>query len=225
MTISSVTTDTRLGRLLEFDNRSYNFSISDFFTELRSPETKLWDVPLWLDQGREGACVGFGWSNELQAAPDVIPNITNESAHALYKQAQELDPWPGNGYEGSSVLAGAKALMQFYPDVYDSYRWAFGIGDVISTISFFGPVVLGVIWKAGMYPVSSQGIAHATGPDVGGHCILARGVDMENNMVTLRNSWGQEWGDRGDCHITFDDLKILLDNQGECCIPMRQAKA
>lgn len=222
MTISSVTTDRRLGRLLEFDDRSRSYAISDFFTLAQAPVTKLWECDVYLDQGQEGACVGFGWSHELRAGPDVVADISDESARALYKYAQTLDPWPGESYEGTTVLAGVKALMQLYPDVYDSYRWAFGLDDLISTISFFGPAVLGVKWYAGMYPVSSSAIVHPTGPVIGGHCIMARGVDMEQRMITLRNSWGQAWGNNGDCFISFDDMEVLLKSEGEACLPIRK---
>lgn len=222
MTVSLVTSDSRLGRLLEFDDRSRSYAVSDLFTLYQEPVTKLWDCCVHLNQGQEGACVGFGFSHELNAAPDVVSGITDQSAHVLYKQAQTLDPWPGEDYQGTTVLAGVKALMQLYPDYIDSYRWAFGIDDLIHTLSFFSPVVLGIKWHQGMYPLSSEAIVKPTGATVGGHCILARGVDMENKMFTLRNSWGQMWGNNGDCFISFDDMQTLLLDEGEACVLIRK---
>jgi C1A family cysteine protease len=36
---------------------------------------------------------------------------------------------------------------------------------------------------------------------VGGHCMLA--VGYEGEQVLVRNSWGENWGDRGYCRIPF----------------------
>ena len=38
---------------------------------------------------------------------------------------------------------------------------------------------------------------------VGGHCMLAVGVKIEEKMFIVRNSWG-DWGDKGYCYIPFD---------------------
>jgi hypothetical protein len=132
-----------------------------------------------------------------------------------------LDPWPGDSYEGTSVLAGIKALQSLYPHAIPEYRWAFGIDDVIDTLGYFGPLVLGVPWYDGMYEPDQNGFIHAKGKVVGGHAILARGVSISRAAVLLHNSWGQAWGPlNGDCYISFDDLNKLLHEDGEACVPV-----
>ncbi len=41
-------------------------------------------------------------------------------------------------------------------------------------------------------------------PMQGGHSMLLVGYDMPAKMFLVRNSWGEEWGDRGYCQIPFD---------------------
>jgi hypothetical protein len=63
-----------------------------------------------LDQGKEGACVGFAWSHELAAYP-VRVEVDDEFARSkIYAEAQKIDEWPGEAYHGTSVLAGAKVV-------------------------------------------------------------------------------------------------------------------
>ena len=39
---------------------------------------------------------------------------------------------------------------------------------------------------------------------LGGHAVLALGYDDENKWVIVRNSWGEEWGDKGHFYLPYD---------------------
>lgn len=211
----------KLGRLIEFDPRSKLHPITAVLpTKAIKPRSYQWRCKAHLDQGQEGACVGFGWSHELSARPCEIQNVSNETAYQVYKEAQKLDQWPGESYEGTSVIAGIKAVQKLYPEAIEGYKWAFSIEEVVATLGYFGPVVLGVHWYEKMFEPDSDGFIHVAGAKVGGHCILARGVNVKGKFVILRNSWGSSWGKDGDCYITFDDLSTLLEQEGEACIPI-----
>jgi hypothetical protein len=221
----SIALDPRLGRQPEFDpkSRAYSMAIPLNLPERRKAVTKVWDCPVWLDQGQEGACVGFSFSHELAAAPDVVEGVTNESAQEVFKLAKQLDQWPGEAYDWTSVLAGIKAVEALYPEVIASYRWCFSLEDLVQTISFFGPVVLGINWYSGMHRPNVHGLIKRAGRVTGGHAILARGVDVVAKTVLLRNSWGRSWGKDGDCVIGYADLNKLLHEDGEACVPLRPA--
>lgn len=196
---------------------------------------KLWKLGSILDQGREGACVGFGWSADALSAPTVVdlnrvkavvPRNPQEFAKFVYHTAQTLDTFPGESYEGTSVLAGAKTMSSL--GLLKEYRWAFSVEDVVDAILSIGPVVLGIEWHAGMYN-APNGVLTPEGPVVGGHCITAVGYTYKSTKlngedgVILQNSWGADWGVNGLAEISVSNLKKLLDNNGEACIPYRRS--
>lgn len=216
-------TDPRLGRLIQIDKRSLSFPVSETLEAVaKKPRSYTWRCKDFLDQGQEGACVGFAWSHELSARPSEVKGITGKSARAVYEKAKTLDPWPGEDYEGTSVLAGAKAVMQLHPGKLLEYRWAFTVDDVLRTLSYLGPVVLGINWHEGMMEVDGKGYIRRTGRNVGGHCILANGVDLRRKAIHLHNSWGKKWGVEGGAFLSFDDLERLLGEYGEACVPVRR---
>ena len=226
-------------RVVRFDERSRNYPATLGFEQapLRSYSWN-YSEPLWLDQGPDGMCVGFAWAHDLAARPVTMPS-SYDLARSIYLDAQKIDEWEGEAYSGTSVLAGAKtvaAMLESDPEhEMRAYRWAFGIEDVVRVIGYKGPCVLGINWLADMMDTDENGFIHASGSIQGGHAILARNVkvvwrdksqahdftnlDLEASYVTLRNSWGAEWGVSGDCKISVAELSSLLAQGGEACVP------
>lgn len=218
--MEAIAGDPRLGRLVEFDERSRAFPIRTLVAE-KPWRSYTWRVGVWLDQGQEGACVGFSWAHELAARPRVVP-VDPSIAFGIYRRAQFLDQWPGESYSGTSVLAGAKAVEEL--GHMAEYRWAFGLEDLILALGYAGPAVLGIDWKEGMFAPEADGRIRPSGPVLGGHAILAYRIETPRvgriGKVWLHNSWGPGWGKGGDCYLTLDDLGELLDADGEACIPV-----
>jgi hypothetical protein len=230
-----MTLDPKLDRIPQFDERSKKFNVR-YSLATGTPTSHTWyfgGAP-WrskgnLDQGAEGACVGFGWTQELIASPAVSRFKTLDAGNAfardVYHRAQKLDEWPGEDYEGTSVLAGAKAVsaLGFIPE----YRWAFSVDDLMLAVSHLGPAVVGTSWMEGMDRWDKNGVLTASGNVRGGHCYLIRGVLL--NPIWLRepvfritNSWGDDWGIGGDAFIRVSDFEKLMKDGGEACIPMRR---
>lgn len=224
-----------------YDSRSRGFRAVAGIEE-KPLRSGYWSCETVLDQGAEGACVGFGWSAELAAKPKIVA-VDNEFARIIYHRAQQLDDYVGENYEGTSVLAGAKAIMEHTNSMgkplIEEYRWAFGAEDVLRVVAHRGPVVLGINWYSNMYQPDDRHYIHAEGDIVGGHCILLNGtelveldpskpltmdnLDRDASRVILHNSWGVDWGINGEAMLSVTDLFTLLDEQGgEACIPMRR---
>jgi hypothetical protein len=215
--------DRAFGRLEEFDERSRAFPIRTLIGD-RPLRSYKWRCETRLDQGSEGSCVGHGFAHNLAARPVEIAGVTSDLAVKIYKTAQTLDPWPGEAYSGTSVLAGAKSTMQLYPKSFDSYRWCFGLNDVCLTLGYRGVVILGIKWLSGMDRPDAQGIIKARGQLRGGHCLIADGIDVSTRYIRLLNSWGRSYGLEGHCWISFDDLNGLLQDGGEGLVTVKQHK-
>lgn len=224
-------TDARLGRLVEFDERSREFPIMAVIAPTLKPRSYTWSIDKTLDQGQTGSCVGNAWAHELIAKP--VPNECPDETYAvekIYWAAQKIDAYPGGDYPGAhpksggtSVLCGAKIVQQL--GHIGEYRWAFGIDDLILALGHAGPAVLGISWFNDMFNPDADGRLHPTGGVAGGHAILAHKVQIPNGTtrpdgrIWLHNSWGAGWGLNGDAYLTFADMATLLAAQGEACIP------
>lgn len=214
--------DPRLGRLPQYDPRNTEYPIRTLIPPTYAPRSYTWRCAPYLNQGNVGACVGFAIAHEIAARPVEIPTVVNDLGFRIYHDAQQLDEWPGDAYEGTSVLAGIKAGKAL--GYYEEYRWAFTLEDVVLTLGYKGPVVLGVNWYTGMMTADGAGMIHVSGQVEGGHAILAKGVNIKTEMIRLHNSWGTWWGRGGDALISFEDVARLLRQSGDACIPIRRLR-
>jgi hypothetical protein len=108
----AVATDPRLGRVPSFDERSRKYPIRALLDRTAKPRSYTWRLGLHLDQGNTPACTGFSTAHELAAKPVVVPHVDQVLAMSLYIQARKNDEWPGEEYDGSSVLGAMKAASQ-----------------------------------------------------------------------------------------------------------------
>lgn len=217
------TSDPRLDAIPFKDERSRNFPVTAELPTAAKLKTRHWLHGPLTDQGREGACVGHGWTSYFTASPRRVKlakptSKTSEYAFNYYRECRQTDEWPGEDYDGTSVLAAAQILQE--RGFISEFRWAFGLNEVLLAVSRKGPAVLGIPWYSGMYDAPG-GVLEVSGKVVGGHCILARGVSLKRQAVLLRNSWGADWGIGGDAWISFANLDRLLRERGEACIPVR----
>ncbi len=123
------------------------------------------DPDLWwnfYNQGEEGACVGFGSSRMMSQL-----NRKTYDGFWLYHEAQKVDEWPGEDYEGTSVRAALDVLRKVgHSEVNDgktlppalqegikANRWARSIDDVLTTLGYGGLDFVDVLnsWGRG-YP-------------------------------------------------------------------------
>lgn len=222
---NALTRDRRLTRIPRFDDRSRTYKVTEII-ENTTPRSYTWGCDAHLDQGTEGACVGFAFAHELIAKPSVVKGVDAKFAREkIYWEAQKIDEWTGGDYpganpqyEGTSVLAGVKAVKNL--GYISEYRWAFGLEDLVLAVGRKGPAVLGLNWYEGMFDVHSCGYIHVTGELMGGHAILCKGVNVTDKYFVLHNSWGSSWGTNGDAKISWDEMEMLLHEDGEAVVPL-----
>ncbi len=117
-------------------------------------DSKAWRI--FYDQGFEGACVGF---SVCRAATWL--NRSRYDARHVYREAQKIDYWAGEDYEGTSVRAGLEILRTAGPRrvvgsrVYaenpahgiDSYWWAADVDEILSHFGSYAERVGAIPWK------------------------------------------------------------------------------
>lgn len=216
------------------DQRSLEYPVRQLLSSSIQIKPKMWKEGVILDQGTEGACVGFGWTAQFLTDP-VSPKkqpkviVADKFARQIYRDAQKIDEWFGEDYSGTSVLAGAKIIQS--RGLMDSYRWCFGIDDIRNTLLTIGPVVLGVPWYYSMYYTDTSALVNVdiNSGIAGGHCILLTGYHPSmkfgknrQEVYRWRNSWGKDYGKMGSGFIKAQDLNFLINQSGEACVPINK---
>lgn len=207
----------RFGRLAMRDDRDAGFRIRR--EKAAKPRTsRYWNANGWWgDQGATPRCVAFAWAHWLEDAPvtHAGPAPIVDPA-ALYAEAQKLDEWYGENYDGTSVRAGAKALQK--RGWIAEYRWAKQWDDIEYALLNVGPLVVGTVWTLGMSEPDGNGRIRVVGPEAGGHAYVLNGINLKSGLLRLKNSWGPEYGRGGHAYVSIEEWTGLFDLDGEACL-------
>jgi hypothetical protein len=217
-------TDARLGRHVVHDSRSLRY-----LAPARDPAT-LQSVRHHvnigvMDQGNLGSCTGHAGTNAIASDPfwsggSLVLATTDPHDYAvgLYSEATKLDPWPGEWEPddtGSDGLSVAKALLA--RGLVSGYTHATSLAACLTAVAERVPIV-GTNWTSSMFEPDSSGRIRPTGSIEGGHEFALDELDVNNERVWIRNSWGPSWGQEGRAYLVWDDLGTLLAADGDCTI-------
>ncbi len=227
----STVEDPRLGRIPQFDPRSLSYGIMDATPDgidLRTREiiskVRIKAKGPHLDQGREGSCVGNGFTNVMRYEPN-IGDLSKYDEHfavtEIYRPAQKEDEFPGEEPEmsGTSLIAALKVAKR--KGFIKEFRWAFNLEQMCIGIGYYGAAMIGVNWYQGMERPDKDGFIYPTGRVMGGHCVAVVGCNKDTKLFRIVNSWGNGWGDNGECYISCDDMDKLLHERGECAFVLK----
>lgn len=198
------------GALLEWDAKNADYPVAAVLDPSAALVSKAWALQTRINQGNEPECVGASLGQELNAEPVSIPISHPWTMHNIYNRAQTLDEWPGEGYPGTSLLAGLKALKSF--GYVGEYRWAASVEDVAASLSQLGPVTLAGPWLSGMFTPDATGRIRLTGTAGNiGHAYLLGELDVARGLVYVEQTWGPSFsvlGWRGI--LMLEDVRTLL---------------
>lgn len=210
-----------LGRIPALDARDQRYSAGNLLRVAPAPvKDKGYATGPILDQGSTPRCVGFsiagviGGGPIMQLAAERGPVIAGE----LYTRAQQLDEWPGEAYDGTSVRAGFKAAVEV--GWFASYVWAWDLATSVRYFREVGPGVDGITWYEGMFTPRRVGRDYwvePTGSIAGGHAIRRVRYSVKRKATQWANSWGEGYGDKGKVWVHDDALSDLLRWGGEFC--------
>lgn len=211
-----------LGRLYSLDARDEGYQLRQAL--VLPPVLRTWrhwtpGKPI-LNQGEFPHCVAYAWKQWLTASP--IRQGHQVDTVEVYNQAQLIDEWPGEDYDGTSVRAGAKILQQ--RGFISNYLWAASMEEIKQWILTKGPVVIGSNWYSSMsQPLWSDydGLEgywiKPEGNLDGGHAWTIVGFSLNRHAFRMLNSWGDSWGQHGKAWIAEEHVAQLLLEQGEAC--------
>jgi hypothetical protein len=251
----SKTEDRRLDRLVQFDEASRGYAAVQVLPLDAKPRTKVWGLSWLLDQGREGACTNFALAHNRLGSPrprKLGAKVAEVEllAFRLYGRSKQLDPWPGEAYDGTSMLAACKAWQE--AKLLAEYRWAFGVDDLLLALAHLGPMCLATDWLEDMGDPPPTGLLRVSGRKIGGHAYDATGVVLYPERSTVwrdtgvrgeplvvgPNSWGphrsprerpplheRPWGRMGYWAMKASDVETLLRRRGEAVVPLDRVAA
>lgn len=212
----------RLGRYVKHDARSLRFP---FRTNAQLVSTAWTDHIDVLNQGELGSCTGNATVHALGHSPfyetltdELKVSLTEDSAVKIYSLATQLDDFYGTyppTDTGSSGLDAAKAAVHY--GYISGYNHALSLHDALSAV-MTGPIIVGVMWYSSFDVPRPDGEMPMDGYERGGHEVCVWQVDVENERVWIKNSWGPEWGVNGTAWWSFDTFAKLLDNYGDATV-------
>ena len=218
---------------LDFRDKMYVPTLVEVPTAIELADYMARKIPI-LDQGQEGACTGFGLAtvaHYLLRSRGYRPDLTDISPLMLYDMARRYDEWSGEDYEGSSCRGAMKGW--FKHGVCSATLWMRGgkvprvlsepveadaanrpLGayfrvnhkDIIAmhaAISEVGVLYASATVHAGWEKVKKDGRIALNSKILGGHAFAIVAYDREGFWI--QNSWGDDWGYKGFCHIGYDD--------------------
>ena len=194
--------------------------------------------PSW-DQGREGACVGFGSSMANSIGHNLVNTAEGDHRYDpfwLWTQAKKIDGLVHTDpHDGTTVHAAMRVLknlghVRVGPTGRDNplslhegakaYRWANTVDDVRAAIGQGLPVSAGVSWYENFdQPHFVQG-EYWIGRDSlglvrGGHCVCMYAASDKREAVGVKNSWGTQYP---LVWLPYSTLDRLIKEQGELAL-------
>lgn len=170
-----------------------------------------------LDQGPTPHCVGFAGAGWLQNSP-TRSRVSDVIGHVLYGSCKLID-----GYSGDGTWIRVLFDVMRRSGLISRYSWAHSIEDLLRWVCNVGPVVVGTNWYESMFDPDPTGWVEVKGGVVGGHAYLIRGYDPRRLAFRCVNSWGADWGDRGEFWVDRFDMVGLLFRDGGEAVGMEQA--
>jgi hypothetical protein len=193
-------------------------------------------VPI-LDQGEEGACTGFGLATVAHYLLLTRKDSRDRAAVSpfmLYDMARRYDEWAGEDYEGSSCRGAIKGWYKHGVCKRELWRSSSTKIKALSqnVVADAAARPLGAYFRVnhkdlvamhaaitetkilyasatvhtGWEKVKSNGKVRFETKPLGGHAFAIVGYDKEGFWI--QNSWGEDWGHDGFCHITYQDWLV-----------------
>jgi hypothetical protein len=186
-----------------------------------TPRTRRmwWTDGWWGDQGLTSECTIYSWLHLVHDGPVTHPRAVEPLVNptVLYREGQRIDGTPETEID-SGLTSDAAARVMRARGFIQRYEWAETVDEIARALLEVGPVPFGTWWRTGMDAPSKLGIIRYDGDYRGGHQVLLNGVDLANEYVRGKNSWGRDWARKGHFTLSFRDLEAALVEGAEAAV-------
>jgi hypothetical protein len=221
---------------IDFRDKMYVPTLVEVPVERKLEDYRKAGAPI-LDQGEEGACTGFGLATVAhyllltrRDSRDPAP----VSPFMLYDMARRYDEWAGEDYEGSSCRGAIKGWYKHGVCKQELWRSSSAKIKALSqdVVTDAAARPLGAYFRVnhkdlvamhaaiteaevlyasatvhtGWEKVKSNGKVRFETKPLGGHAFAIVAYDKDGFWI--QNSWGEDWGHDGFCHITYQDWLV-----------------
>jgi hypothetical protein len=221
---------------IDFRDKMYVPTLVEVPVERKLEDYRKAAAPI-LDQGEEGACTGFGLATVAhyllltrRDSRDPAP----VSPFMLYDMARRYDEWAGEDYEGSSCRGAIKGWYKHGVCKQELWRSSSAKIKALSqdVVTDAAARPLGAYFRVnhkdlvamhaaiteaevlyasatvhtGWEKVKSNGKVRFETKPLGGHAFAIVAYDKDGFWI--QNSWGEDWGHDGFCHITYQDWLV-----------------
>lgn len=173
----------------------------------------------WGDQGDTPMCTAYALLHAMADGPVTHRQAPLANPAELYAAIQQQDRQAGRYFsEGATSLA--MAMEAKARGWIGEFRWGYTLAPVVAALVEVGPVLIGIDWPDGMdSPDPKHSVIRWRGRNRGGHEIEVNGIDLDDGMVRVKQSWGRTWSrHRGHAYLPMEDLERALANGGEALL-------
>lgn len=190
-----------------------------------------------FDQGQLGSCTAnaaygvrvTGTAEAFSAFQTLFKSFcgrdvpTEDDCVALYELETKIDDSqvPGEYPPDDTGSSGPWSMMAMEKDgLVAKFLHTRSVRTALGALNT-APISIGIPWLQSMFTVDRKGFIEvdAASGIAGGHQIAVVGQDVDKEFVTIRNSWGDSWGDEGHANLRWSDLRNLFAQGGDAVQP------
>lgn len=112
--------------------------------------------------------------------------------------------------QAMSISDGFSTMRRLTRQEEQSLHVYRNIAEIIDYVLTKGPMPIALRWYKDMQYLTNGMMEH-NGRYTGNHGVLITGVDTDENIVQIKNSYGKSWGANGYARMNIGSLSDILD--------------